>query len=90
MTNHQTMAHPGNSLDFFWAPGVTHFAWPHSFEWLLLGWAWLRDGFLEYAGRRFSVDDLIQIRAVSCDLCHRSIQEARQGEIPGERRRAQW
>ena len=34
-----------------------------------------RDGFLEYAGRRFSVEDLIQMSAVSCDLCHRSIQE---------------
>lgn len=35
------------------------------------------DGFLEYAGRRFSVEDLIQMSAVSCDLCHRSIQEER-------------
>eukprot|EP00435_Cladocopium_sp_Y103_P073458 s266_g43.t1 len=33
------------------------------------------DGFLEYAGRRFSVEDLIQMSAVSCDLCHRSIRE---------------
>jgi len=32
-------------------------------------------GYLEYAGRRFSVEDLIQMRAVTCDLCHRPIQE---------------
>lgn len=35
----------------------------------------LRSGYLEYAGRRFSVEDLIQMRAVTCDLCHRPIQE---------------
>lgn len=34
-----------------------------------------RSGYLEYAGRRFSVEDLIQMRAVTCDLCHRPIQE---------------
>ncbi|CAK9031431.1 Hypothetical protein SCF082_LOCUS19641 [Durusdinium trenchii] len=32
-------------------------------------------GFLEYAGKRFSVDDLIAMQAVTCDLCHQHIQE---------------
>ena len=44
-----------------------------------------RDGFLEYAGRRFSVEDLIQMSAVSCDLCHRSIQEDLWGTHGGPR-----
>ena len=60
-------------------------------EWV--GFPWIspefppspRDGFLEYAGRRFSVEDLIQMSAVSCDLCHRSIQEDLWGSYGGPR-----
>ncbi|CAJ1421255.1 unnamed protein product [Effrenium voratum] len=38
-------------------------------------------GFLEYAGRRFSVNDLIDMQAVTCDLCQTPVKASRESHF---------